>query len=249
MGRNIINIRSDEYIKLSNKLQRIGKADLPVAVRSTLNEMAFRMKGTGGTRGEIDKRAEQEFDYRRNRTLFKAVTGVSKASGLNISGMQSESGIIKRSGLSEVAEGLADQQRGGKTEQKATPLTKSRTGRNIGKRVRKPSYLQSLQPYDMRGKQGRRWIAAAIRAKKSRRAILIESRNGTKLIARVRNFKRKPERVEFKIDWLYRINDNGMVTLKRKRPFVNRAAQIVIKDMPNEFKRQATKRIEKSLRR
>ena len=120
---NIININSDDFVKFSNKLEKIGRADLPVAVRSTLNETAFRMKGVGGKRGAIDLQAEKDFDYRRNRTLFKVMTGVSKASGLNVSTMKSEAGIVRKPGRDKLAEGLAQQQKGGKINQKATPLS------------------------------------------------------------------------------------------------------------------------------
>lgn len=249
MARGMLNIRSDEFVVLANKLQRIGKADLPVAVRSTLNQLAFDMKGTSGKRGEIDKRAEMDFDYRRNKTLFKAITGVTKADGLNISNMESEAGIIKRSGMDEIAEGLADQQKGGTTKQKATPLSRSRTGRNIGKKVRKPAYLQNLDSIDLTGKKKQKFVTAAIRAAQKRRTVLIEGRGGTKLIARIRAFKRVDNSVDFRMDWLYRINANGNVSLKRKRPFVDRAADEVIKTLPQEFVRQAEKRITKAFQK
>ena len=248
MGQNMININSDQFVILANKLEKIGRAELPVAVRSTLNEIAFRMKGTGGARGQIDKRAEQDFDYRRNKTLIKKLTGVNKAKGLDIGNMRSEAGITSRSGLNEVAEGLADQQRGGETKQGATPLLKARIGKSISKKVRKPSYLQNLSTFDMRNRKGNRWIAAAIKAKRDKKLILVEGKGGTNLIARVKSFRRGKKNIKFKLDWLYRINKTGTVFLKKKRPFVNRAAQEVMKGMPQEFVRQANRRIQKAMR-
>lgn len=248
MGQNMININSDQFVVLSNKLEKIGRAELPVAVRSTLNEIAFRMKGTGGARGQIDKRAEQDFDYRRNKTLIKKLTGVNKAKGLDIGNMRSEAGITNRSGLNEVAEGLADQQRGGETKQKATPLSYSRISKATPKKVRKPARLQNLSTYDMRNKKGHRWIAAAIRAKRDKKIILIDVKGGTELLAKVKSFRRGKKGVKFKLNWLYRINDGGVVFLKKKRPFVNRAAQEVMIGMPQEFVRQANRRIQKAMR-
>ena len=247
MGQNMININSDQFVVLANKLEKIGRAELPVAVRSTLNEMSFQMKGTGGTRGQIDKRAEKDFDYRRNKTLIKKLTGVNKAKGLDIGNMKSEAGITSLSGLSEVAEGLADQQRGGATKQKATPLTKARISKSISKKVRKPSYLKNLSTFDMRKRKGNRWIAAAIKAKKDKKLILVEGKGGIGLLVKVKSFRRGKKGVKFKLDWLYRINEGGMVFLKKKRPFVNRAAQEVMKGMPQEFIRQANKRIQKAM--
>lgn len=243
----MININSDQFIVLANKLEKIGRAELPVAVRSTLNEIAFTMKGTGGARGQIDKRAEKDFDYRRNKTLIKKLTGVNKAKGLDIGNMRSEAGIMNISGLNEVAEGLADQQRGGQTKQGATPLLKARIGKSVSKKVRKASYLQNLSTFDMRNRKGSRWIAAAIKAKKDKKLILVEGKGGTPLIAKVKSFRRGKKGIRFKLDWLYRINEGGMVFLKKKRPFVNRAAQEVMQGMPQEFVKQANKRIQKAM--
>jgi hypothetical protein len=244
----MINIQSDQFVKLSNKLEKIGRADLPVAVRSTLNQMAFKMKGSGGTRGQIDKRAEKDFDYRRNKTLFKVITGVEKAKGLDIGSMQSQAGVINKSGMSKVAEGLANQQKGGSTNQGATPLTKARISKSEAKKVRRPSYLKNLTTFDMRKRKGNRWIAAAIKAKKENKMILIEGKGGTNLLAKVKSFKRAGKDIKFKLDWMYRINDSGKVDLKKKRPFIDRAAQEVIKGMPDEFVRQANRRIQKSMK-
>lgn len=248
MGQNMININSDQFVILANKLEKIGRAELPVAVRSTLNEMAFRMKGTGGTRGQIDKRAEKDFDFRRNKTIIKKLTGVNKAKGLDIGNMKSEAGITSRSGLDEVAEGLADQQKGGETEQFATPSLKTRIGKSASRKVRKPARLQHLHLIDLRKRKKGRWVAAAIRAKKVNRMIRITGRGGTELLAKVKSFTREKSGVEFKLDWLYRYNENGLVFLKKKRPFVNRAAQEVMKGMPQEFIRQANRRIQKAMR-
>lgn len=247
MARGMINVVSDEFVTLSNKLERIGRAELPVAVRGTLNQMAFDMKGTSGKRGEIDKRAEKDFDYRRNKALFKVLTGVNKASGLDISKMESEAGIVNKSGLNKVAEGLAQQQKGGETKQGATPLSRSRTGKNIGRKVRKPSYLQNMDPIDARKRKKGRFNAAAVKAKRSRRAILINGRGGVGIVAMVRFIKRKKGNIEFRINWLHRINDSGKVELSKKRPFVNNAAKEVMKGMPQEFVKQAEKRITKAL--
>lgn len=243
----MININSDQFVILANKLEKIGRAELPVAVRSTLNEMAFRMKGTGGARGQIDKRAEQDFDYRRNKTLIKKLTGVNKAKGLDIGNMKSEAGITNRSRLNEVAEGLADQQKGGETKQFATPTLKTRIGKAVSSKVRKPSRLQHLLVLDLRKRKKGRWIASAIRAKKVNKMIRVTGRGGVDLLAKVKNFRRGKKGVKFKLDWLYRFNDNGTVFLKKKRPFVNRAAQEVMRGMPQEFIRQANRRIQKAM--
>jgi len=244
-----INISSDDFILFANKLEKIGKADMPVAVRSTLNQLAFRMKGSGGQRGEIDKQAEKDFDFRRNKTLFRVMTGVEKASGLNVANMQSKAGIVKKSGRDQLAEGLAQQQQGGNTKQKATPLDAARTGRTVSKRVRRPARLRNLNSIDLRTKKKGKFIGGAIRAHKERRTIVVSGRGGSIVIARVRKINRTRGSIDIKMDWLYKINPSGQVKLKKARPFVNSAALNVMQKMPQEFKKQAQRRIEKSLKR
>lgn len=249
MGRNMININSDQFVVLANKLEKIGRAELPVAVRSTLNEMAFRMKGTGGARGQIDKRAEKDFDFIRNKKLFKKLTGATKAKGLDIGNMRSEAGIINQSGLNEVAEGLADQQRGGKTKQKATPLSPSRIGKSRGKKIRSKSRLESQgEAYKINRRRGKRFIQLALRAERTGRPILITGKGGDKFLANIKGFIRRRNKIDFKFQWLYRINRDKTIDLKKKRPFVSRAAQEVMKGMPQEFVKQANKRIQKAMK-
>lgn len=243
---NLININSDELVKATNKLEKISRASLPVTVRNTLNELAFQMKGFSGTRGQIDKEAEKSFDYRRNRTLFKAFTGVDKARGLNIKNMQSEAGIIERSGRNEVAEGLAQQQKGGKVKSKSTPTNKARIGKSVGKKVRKKNFFKSLgEPYLIRQQRGQVFTRLALRAIRTGRPILVTVKGGQQIIGQVRRFTRNKGGIRFKIDWLYRINRTGFVKLQEKRPFVNNATLEVIKNGDKIFKEKAEKRIKK----
>ena len=244
---NMININSDELVKFTAKLEKLGRADLPIAVRGTLTELAFRMKGTSGKRGQIELQAKNEFDYIRNKTLFRAMTGVTKAKGLKMSSMVSESGIIKRSGKDQVAEGLAQQQEGGKTKSKTTPLNPSRIGKNLSKKVRRTSYNRTLgKPIEATNARGKRFIKLALRAYNSGRGLAMTSRRGTSFIVKVRGFTRQRGKIKFRLDWLYRINKGGTVDLSKKRPFVNNAAKVVLKQLPRIFEDQANKRIKKA---
>lgn len=250
MAEKIINIQADEFVRLANKLEKIGRSDLPLAVRGTLNNMSFRMKGSGGQRGQIDKQAEHDFEYRRSKTLMKTITGVSKATGWNINKMQSESGIIKKSGLSEVAEGLADQQTGGSTKQKATPLSSSRTGKRHGRKVRQQFLLKQIESaYKVKRKRGKRFIQLALRAERTGRPIIITGKGGDDYLGFIKRYKRTSRGIDFTFDWKYRFNRDGKVNLKEKHPFIENAAKIVGRGMSKEFVEQANKRINKTFRK
>jgi len=243
-----ININTSEIVEFTNKLEKMHRSDLPIAIRNTLNEMAFRMKGYSGKRGEIDKEAERQFDYRRNKTLFKAMTGVNKAKGFNIKTMSSEAGIINRSGRTDLAEGLAQQQKGGNVKSSTTPLKKARTGKNIGKRVRKKDQHKSHgAPYEVKKRRGKRFVELAYRSERTGRPLQVTVRGGESLIGRVRKIRRVRGKVDIKINWLYRKNKGSRVKLEKKRPFIDRAGMNTAKGMEKEFVRQAKIRITKTL--
>lgn len=244
---NVLYIDSDEYIKFTNKLEKLGRADLPVAIRATINNLAFEMKGNKGKRGEIDKKAESGFTYRRDKNLFKAMTGVSKATGLKIAKMSSKAGIINRSGKGELAEGLADHQKGGDTDQKATPLSTARTGKSIGKKVRSANRLSKLNAINVRNKKGKQFMRLIIKAKKENKLLIVNGKRGDALIARIGLMKRKKDGYNIKLQYLYRFNKSGKVNIKRT-PYINNAAKEVMKMGPAEFEKQAKRRIDKSFK-
>ncbi len=242
---NMFNINSDDFIKFTNKLEKMHRSNLPIAIRETLNNTAFKMKGFGSTKGQIGIQADKEFDYKRSKNLFKFMTGVQKAKGFDIGNMVSEAGIVKKSGKDELAEGLAQQQKGGKIKSGATPLNPSRTGKNVAKKVRKKSYLSRINTINLINKKGKEFVAGAIRAHKAGRDVLLKTKSGEQIIATVKKIVKKRSGIQFKMAWLYRVNRSGTVKLQKKRPFINRAAVQVMKSGPKEFEKQANKRIKK----
>lgn len=224
---NIIDIDSRELVKFTNKLESIGKYEVPVVVRQTLNELAFQMKGYSGREGMISKEAKTQFEHSRNKTLFKAFTGVQKSKGNNINSMSSRAGIIQRSGRERLAEGLAEQQEGGRLESPSTPLSTSRISKSISKKVRTKNYLNRLTPVDLRRNKGKRFVARANQAYKNGRAIIFTSKTGVDFVANIKKVNRNGDRL-FNFVLLFRLNKDG-VKLEKKRPFVNDAA---IKMMP-----------------
>lgn len=242
---DMLNINSDELVKFTNKLEKIGKYDLPVAVRGTLNETAFRMKGSGGERGEIDKQAHKEFDHIRSKSLFKAMSGVTKARGNDIASMSSISGIIVRSGRDEIAEGLAQQETGGSVDSGSTPTNQARISNSLSKKVRRKNYLRSIVPVNLTRNTGNRFMKRINQSIKNNRAIMFKSRSGITYVANVKKINRG-QNVKPRIDMtiLYRIN-NEPIKLRIKRPFISQAAQVAGKRIPVEFLSQAKKRIDK----
>lgn len=135
MARQTLNVNTDAVISLTAKLERIQKSAFPSAVRSTLNDGAFEMKGKN-----IEESARRNMTV-RNRTVFKKFTGVKKATGFNIATMQSEVGFIPKDGLkgSKVPEGMERNEVGGTDTEGAMYLPKSRTSNSKNRLVRRKS--------------------------------------------------------------------------------------------------------------
>lgn len=229
-------IKSDELIQVANRLDRISRSDLPIAARSTLNTMAFRMKQT-----EIERSAKKEFDYSRNKTFIRSMSGFSKATGFNMKTMESEAGIIQRAGRQRVAKGLANQEEGRPIKQRLTPLSRTRPSGNLAKKVSSRNKLDNLNSIDARGKKGYKFIIRARRAYRTKQTLKVKGH-----IARVTSFRDlKNGSARIKMNLIWRTNKNNTIRLKKDRPFIRNAYIQTMKGFDEEFLRQADRRLKK----
>lgn len=236
-----IRIKSDELAIIANKLERNHKSDLPIAIRSTLNEMAFRMK-----KSEIAQSAKKEFDYKRTN-IVQNLTRFEKATGFNIARMKSKAGITEQPRRQKVARGLATQEVGGKLESKATPTLKSRGG-SASSKVRKSNRMQSNRMVDARNAKRQNFIAAAAIAKKNNAFLLVSTNSGSvDAVARVSRFTRKKRgNPNIKLRWMYSIrHSNKTISPSKTRKFVKKAYLQTMNDFHTEFIRQANKRLKR----
>lgn len=105
-----LNINTDELVKLTNKLERLHRSALPVAVRGALNNAAFDVK-----KNTMLKTSEDAF-INRQKNFFKANSSVKMASGFDIESMEAvigfESSKLKGSSNYSVKD-LEQQENGG----------------------------------------------------------------------------------------------------------------------------------------
>lgn len=236
-----IKIKSDELAIIANKLDRMHKSDLPIAVRSTLNEMAFRMK-----KKEIADSAKREFDYKRTN-IVQNLTRFEKAKGFDIARMKSKAGITEQPRRQKVARGLAAQEKGGKLQGKSTPTLKARGG-SASSKVRKANRMQSNRMVDARNARRQNFIAAAAIAKKNNQFLLVSTNSGSvDAVARVSRFTRKKRgNPNIKLRWMYSIHHNDKsISPSNTRKFMKKAYIRTMNDFHAEFIRQANKRLKK----
>lgn len=234
-----IKIKSDEIAIMANRLDKMSRSDFPIAVRSTLNNMAFRMQKV-----EISKSAEREFDYKRTN-IVSNLSWATKASGFNISKMKSEAGIVERPNRQRVARGLAAQEVGGRIQGRSTPKLSARGG-SAAKKVRRTNQLQNNRLINARNKRRDKYIAAASMAKQTGSLLVISTKSGSAVARVVRFTRKKNNAVNIRLKWMYQLhNEDKRIEPSKTRKFIKKAYIKTMNGFNSEFMRQAERRLRK----
>lgn len=247
-----IIIDTKDYQSIKERFEKMHSSIFPRIVRNTLNDLAFDMKGVKGQRGTIETRGSREFDYRRNPTFLKAMTGVNKATGRNISTMYSEAGVMERSGKDKAARGLAKQEEGGKIKHAFIPTTRSRISSNITKKVSSRNKHANLNRYiDLTSSPPVERAKLLWEAHRDKKPVLIRGRGARKNktylampYGRVKGFK-KTGGIRVPLKFIYIRSNGGFVHLRKKRPFVQTAGEITFKKVGKYFIKNVKKELEK----
>lgn len=126
-----LNINSDAVVKHTARLERMGKTQLPVAVRSALNSAAFNVK-----KNTMPAQAKASF-IQRKPTFFQANSKVTPAKGLAVKNMQAIVGFVPKSGTDKSVDDLEQQEHGGDIMGRSfIPLATARTGGSWNKNVK-----------------------------------------------------------------------------------------------------------------
>lgn len=244
---NYIDIDYTQLKFLKSALDDLGEDKFPIAIRNTMNDMAFAMKGNKSKKGTIQLRGEREFEYNRTKTLYRSLSGVEKAKGKNINNMSSGAGIYQRSGKDETAKGMAKQQDAEPLDQTWTPLQKSRIAKNKARKIRAKAKHKNLNYVDItrfgRGRERMREIAVASMRSSP---IVIEGRRGKAYGKRyiaipVKTFKDSYDENgknvgrRYNMNFYYRENKDKKVRLTKKVPFVRLAGYDAIRHFDEYF--------------
>lgn len=123
-----ININSDAVVQHTNRLERMHRSALPIAIRDTLNNAAFDVK-----QNTMPAKASTDFKNRQ-KNFFKANSRVDKADGFNIASMKSTVGFVEgglKGGNNYAVKDLEQQEHGGKIDKKGfIPTLLARAGGN-----------------------------------------------------------------------------------------------------------------------
>tara|TARA_R110002167_G_scaffold110087_4_gene280357 strand:+ start:18441 stop:19124 length:684 start_codon:yes stop_codon:yes gene_type:complete len=132
------NINTDAAVVMTNKLEKLHRSALPVAIRRTLDGAAFDVK-----QRTLLSTTAKTFENRK-KTFFKSKSRVFKAKGFNVKTMKSMIGFID--GDKQAVDDLEKQERGGSIRGRTfIPLDSARISNSLKKNVRKKNRISGIR--------------------------------------------------------------------------------------------------------
>lgn len=243
-------------VKFTNKLEKLHRSALPVAVRETLTLAAKEVKTT--TMPKEAKRFKQ-----RKPNFFKANSRYERATGFNIQAMRATVGFVStglhNSATNFAVRDLQQQEHGGKISGRDfIAMRQARSGRG---NVRENFRLEQIGKGRIVRAGGARskkqmFIRAAFVAAKTGKLLLgNKDTKGSRTLSLIneiwgstrRSGLRSSRTLLIKRTPLYRVKGNRVVHVKRTH-FMQRATKEAALNLNKNFIKQAQKQFEKHIR-
>ena len=194
-----LNINTDEVVRWTNKLEKMHRSALPLAIRGSLNSAAFDVK-------QKTMPSTSKVFTNRSKNFFKANSSVLMAKGFKAKSMQAMVGFTSarlKGGDNFAVKDLEQQERGGKIGGKSfIPSDEARGGSNT-KAVKPINRLSAItniiNAKNFRGNKKQRLIRAIHRAGKGG-YVLGSAISGENTLFRVKSLNKKGA---FKLTPLY----------------------------------------------
>lgn len=237
-----LNINTTAVVKLTNKLDKINRSALPIAVRDTLNAAAKDMK-----QSSILDAAAISFVH-RVPTFFKATSKINFASGYNINSMQAAVGF---SGSSQAIEDLEQQEHGGMIKGRSFIATDAaRVGKSRNKKIRPNMRINTLQRLvDAKKAPGKsdaeKFINSVIFAGVG--GNVLSTYKGKQVVWRVNSLKRVDKKWDLKLTKIYTFVSGRSVQIKKATHFMENASMITSKKMDAFYLVAAEKQFKRAL--
>jgi len=240
-----LDVNTNEVTRFTKQLQRMHKSDFPLAVRGTLNDLAFDQKTK-----EMMIAAGKMFTL-RNPSFIKSHSGVIKADGWNVNNMESTCAIMPK-GLKAAAQ-LEKQETGGTiTDRKVIYVDPARGGVKSNKVqtknwVQKHGYVKG-SPNRARGRKSN-IVAQAVVAKETGKLVKIGTKSTDHFF--------KVNSIQFSGKGLHRgvymrmtpiaSYERGRSIRLKPRPFMETSGQKTLTKAQRFFIKNAERRFEKAL--
>lgn len=242
-----IDVNSSSLRKWSANLDKLGRSDLPIAIRSSLNAAAFDMKKTS-----LPASAKDNFKHLKKPNFFKRFTGVEKANGFNINQMRATFGMtdMGQATARSAVENMKIQEQGGNINEGLDYLKDSRGG-NVNGTVRRANYYNKSRVISARARAGKntnkksQFIAKADQSLNQNKPMFIETSKGNYLMQVLAIKKTKAGRITIKSKLILKERENVKI---KATHFIKEAAAVTQKKIPDFYIEEAKKRIEKTMR-
>jgi hypothetical protein len=239
-----LNIDTNNVVAFTNKLERIHRSALPVAIRSALNKVAFDVK-----QNTMPKSADAAF---KNRVpnFFKANSRVEMATGFDIGKMKSVVGFTSQSltGSSNYAvNDLEQQEHGGSIKHRSFIPTNTARGGNEARPVRPGNRLSSIKNIihsnTGSGNQRQNFIAAV---KKAGVGGFVIGNNSKKILWRIDGIAVVRGRLKIRKKPIYTFEEGRSVNV-RATGFMQRASYQSSEKLEDFYVAEAKRQIERIL--
>lgn len=245
-----LDIKSDNLIDYTLKLQKINDVALPIAAQNTLNAVVVGVKFK-----YLDETTNKMFNIKK-RTFFKSnskfTKNIAKQFGYNINKLNAQVGIVKSAKQHEkTTEQVPHQQTATNIKRSINPLKKKPGKTIIDVLSKKPEFYS---PSDAGGFNAASYYKKAGRAKKRNAPFIVANRgrgrvNMIKSMNRFKSGKRKG-RLNLKMIPIASYIKDGDVKLTKKKPFLNRATKIAMNNMlEKEFIKEADKQFKRVMKK
>lgn len=227
----------------TNRLEKLHRSALPLAIRGTLNSAAFDVKKT-----TMPHLVDQTFEKRRPN-FFKANSRVSMATGWDVKSMQATVGFTGtnlRGGNNYAVKDLEQQEYGGKIKGRSfIPMAAARGGSNA-RPVRPSNRLSKIKNVvnssQMRGKNRKeKFTKAAVKAGKGG---YVMGNFPQKILYKITSLRRVKNRTVVKARALYSYEENRSVAVKATS-FMRRSSLTSAKKMHRIYQKEAERQIKR----
>ena len=236
------NINTDAAVVMTNKLEKLHRSALPVAIRRTLDGAAFDVK-----KRTLLSTTEKTFEQRKE-TFFKAKSRVFKAKGFNVKTMKSTIGFID--GDEQAVDDLEKQEKGGKIGGRSfIPLDSARTSNILSKNVRKKDRISGIKGIvDSRKAKGvnkrQKFVKSVYYA--GRGGYILAEWEEKQVLWRV-NSLRKTKSGSFKLTALFSF-EKGRDAMVKATHFMERSATKSQKMIPRIYQVEGMKQIKRLMK-
>jgi len=237
MPKGFLNINAHDVVLHTQRLEKMHRSALPLAVRDTLSGLAFYTK-----KETMPAEAQKAF-VNRSKGFFRANSRVKPARGWNIDKMEAVFGFINGDSIQAI-EDLEKQEHGGTINGRAfIPLKTARTSKSevrlVARRNRLSGIGNVVSTNDVSGRNHKqRVVKAAINASTSGYVL------SKKVLYRVKKLNRKGRNTQLKLIPLYSYKSGRSVKVTGRK-FMSKSIKRTMLGLDKMFIKNAEKQFKR----